>query len=60
MSRRSIIDEMDFPGASILQIIPSQDQGDFVTGTLDFSAEGARRRIEQGYLDAKEILLTNG
>ena len=60
LSRRSIIDEMDFPGASILQIIPSQDQGDFVTGTLDFSADGARRRIEQGYLDAKEILLTNG
>lgn len=56
LSQRSVVDETGFPGASMIQIIPSQDQGDFVTGTLDFSAEGARRRMEQGYYDAKEVL----
>lgn len=56
LSRRSIVDEEEFPGASMVQIIPSQDQGDFMTGTLDFSAEGAKRRMEQGYLDAKSVL----
>ena len=56
LSRRTVIDEGEFPGAAMTQIIPSRDQGDFVTGTLDFSAEGARRRIEQGYEDAKKIL----
>lgn len=56
LSRRSIVDEEEFPGASMIQIIPSQDQGDFMTGTLDFSAEGAKRRIEQGYWDAKSVL----
>ena len=30
--------------------------GNFFKGTLDFSTEGAYRRIEQGYRDAKEIL----
>lgn len=56
LSRRSIVDQEEFPGASMVQIIPSQDQGDFVTGTLDFSAEGAKRRMDQGYLDAKAVL----
>ena len=55
LSSRSIVDEEEFPGAAIKQIVPSQDQGDFVTGTLDFSAEGARRRMEQGYEDAIKI-----
>ncbi len=56
LSRRSLVDEEEFPGASMVQIVPSRDQGDFVTGTLDFSAEGAKRRMEQGYEDAKAIL----
>jgi len=56
LSSRSIVDEEAFPGASMVQIIPSQDQGDFMTGTLDFSAEGAKRRIEQGYIDARSVL----
>lgn len=56
LSSRSIVDQVEFPGASMIQIIPSQDQGDFMTGTLDFSAEGAKRRIEQGYSDAKSVL----
>lgn len=56
LSSRSIVDETEFPGAAMVQIVPSQDQGDFMTGTLDFSPEGAKRRMELGYEDAKKIL----
>ena len=54
LGSRSLVDETDYPGAAIAQLIPSEDQGDFVTGTLDFSEEGARRRIRQGYEDGKK------
>lgn len=57
LSTRALIDESDFPGAAIAQIVPSEDQGDFMTGTLDFSKEGARRRIGQGYEDGKKFFL---
>ena len=43
-------------GVNIYEICPQEDLGNFFKGTLDFSAEGAYRRIEQGYRDAKEIL----
>lgn len=45
-----------FPDAFMLNIVPSVDQGNFITGTLDFSSEGIHRRIEQGYSDAINIL----
>lgn len=41
---------------NIYEICPQEDLGNFFKGTLDFSTEGAYRRIEQGYRDAKEIL----
>ena len=43
-------------GVNIYEICPQEDLGSFLKGTLDFSTEGAYRRIEQGYRDAKEIL----
>lgn len=43
-------------GVNIYEICPQEDLGNFFKGTLDFSTEGAYRRIEQGYIDAKEIL----
>ena len=43
-------------GVNIYEICPQEDLGNFFKGTLDFSIEGAYRRIEQGYRDAKEIL----
>ncbi|MDA1470317.1 hypothetical protein OGZ02_16220 [Brachyspira hyodysenteriae] len=33
-----------------------QKFGNFFNGVLDFSPEGASRRIEQGYNDAKKYL----
>jgi hypothetical protein len=42
----------------ILAIVPSQDLGNFIKGTLDFSADGAQRRIKLGYLDALQEVIT--
>lgn len=41
---------------NIYEIYPSKDLGSFFKGVLDFSPEGASRRIEQGYNDAKKYL----
>lgn len=46
-----------FPEATILQIRPKNEQGEFFTGILDFTAEGAKRRISQGYNDNIEMFL---
>ena len=40
----------------VYEIIPSRDIGDFFTGAMDFSLEGAKMRLEEGYKDAKNIL----
>ena len=51
-----IIECEHFPRAEILTIIPQDAQGGFWSGTLDFSREGAERRVQQGYADALRIL----
>lgn len=56
LDREEVIDLSSFGGANIIEIIPQQNQGNIVSGTLDFSPEGAKRRIEQGYEDAIRIL----
>ncbi|PPS21572.1 patatin-like phospholipase family protein [Brachyspira murdochii] len=40
----------------VYEIVPNSDIGDFFTGAMDFSLEGARMRLEEGYKDAKNIL----
>ena len=55
-NRDTVIDTSQYVGANIIEIIPNNNQGGFVHGTLDFSLEGAARRIEQGYRDANVIL----
>ena len=40
----------------IYEIYTSKDLGNFFQGVLDFSPEGAVKRIEQGYNDAKTYL----
>jgi NTE family protein len=56
LGRDEIIDLTRFPDANIIEILPQKDQGGFINGTLDFTPEGAKRRIEQGYEDAVRIL----
>lgn len=49
------IKKEDYPNAVILEIRPKQEQGGFFAGTLDFNAENAKRRIQQGYSDTIEL-----
>ena len=48
------IDPRHYPGVRILPIVPTNSLGG-VTATLDFSNEGAARRMEQGYADGLQI-----
>lgn len=41
---------------NVYEIYPSKNLGNFFNGVLDFSPEGASRRIDQGYNDAKKYL----
>ena len=55
LRHNSIIDERLFPGVKILQIRPTQDIGNFLSGIVDFSVEGVKRRIECGYNDTMRL-----
>lgn len=48
------INPCHYPGVRILPIVPTNSLGG-LTATLDFSNEGAARRMEQGYNDAMHI-----
>lgn len=50
------IDKSLYPGSQIIEIVPQKDLGTMISGTLDFTAEGASKRIRQGYNDAKSVL----
>lgn len=45
-----------FNNCKVYEIVPTNDIGNFFTGAMDFSLEGAKMRIEEGYNDAKNIL----
>lgn len=55
LSQKGQVDKKRFPNARILEIIPSKDLGNAVSGTLDFSQEGVIERMELGYQDAKRM-----
>lgn len=56
LDRETVIDKSKYPNAKIIEIVPSEDLGNLKNGTLDFSPEGSRERIELGYADAKKAL----
>ncbi|MBW5409012.1 patatin, partial [Brachyspira hampsonii] len=45
-----------FNDCKVYEIVPSHDIGNFFNGAMDFSLEGAKIRIEEGYNDAKNML----
>jgi predicted acylesterase/phospholipase RssA len=49
------VSPQQFPGMRVIPIVPRRSVGSTME-TLDFSNDGAARRMEQGYADAKEIL----
>lgn len=56
LSQNPAIDCSIYPDSTVLEVVPSTDLGKLLDGTMDFTARGARWRIEQGYQDAKHIL----
>src|SRR5690606_23310664 len=56
LDRSSVLDKDKYPKANIIEIIPQESQGNLFNGTLQFTAASAKRRIDQGYQDAKVIL----
>lgn len=45
-----------YPDVTLLPIVPLQDQGGILSGTLDFHPEAVKRRIAQGYADTIQLL----
>lgn len=56
LENHASIEKQNFPNTKIIEIIPREIQGGVMTGTLDFSQEGIRKRIQQGYDDTKDLL----
>lgn len=50
------IDTSLYPKTKIIEIIPSKDLGDLLTGTFDFSDAGVTDRMHLGFQDAKNVL----
>ena len=55
LKRGQKTDRRYYPKARVIEIMPSQDLGNVVTGMLDFTPEGSARRFELGYRDAKNV-----
>ncbi|WP_051986421.1 patatin-like phospholipase family protein [Clostridium amazonitimonense] len=49
------INKEEFPNCNIIEILPSKDQGGWISGTLDFTSFGAIERIIDGYKDTLKI-----
>lgn len=56
LNREEVIDKEMFPDTTIIEIVPREDLGTALTGTMDFSPEGVERRIQLGYEDTKKIM----
>lgn len=56
LNQEEAINKEKFPETKIIEIVPREDLGTALTGTLDFSPEGVERRIKLGYEDAKNIV----
>lgn len=56
LSQDYLVDKEQYPNSKIIEIVPREDLGNALTGTLDFSPEGAFARMKMGYEDAKRIM----
>lgn len=55
LSQDDLIAREQYPQARILPVVPSADLGGLADGVVDFSNEGALRRLELGYQDGRKI-----
>ena len=44
-----------YPGAQITEVIPSESLGNIISGTMNFTAENARKLIGLGYRDGMQV-----
>lgn len=56
LNRETIIDKSQYPNSKIIEIVPSEDLGNALTGTLNFTSDGSSKRLQLGYADTKRIL----
>lgn len=56
LTRDVLINHAKYPDSKLIEITPREDLGGLRSGTLDFTADGAARRIAQGYEDTKKAL----
>jgi len=56
LTRNNPINPADYPNARILEIVPQNPLGSLFDGTLDFSPDGARQRMELGFKDGMKII----
>lgn len=55
-NKRNRIDKSLYPGAKIIELIPSKDLGGWLRGTLNFSRHDAIDRVLEGYKDGVVLL----
>ena len=48
--------EAHYPNTKIIQLLPREAQGNFISGTLDFKPEKALQRIKEGYEDTLKMI----
>lgn len=60
LSKNAKVPVDKYPDCEFLIIRPSKDLGTLVTGTLDFTAKGAKERLELGYMDAARTIRFHG
>ncbi len=56
LSQDTLVNKEQFPNSKIIEIVPREDLGNALSGTLDFSPEGASSRMRLGYEDAKRMM----
>lgn len=56
LSQDCVINKALFPNSRIIEIVPSVDLGNALTGTLDFTANSSEKRIQLGYEDTKRVM----
>ncbi|NEU05980.1 MULTISPECIES: patatin-like phospholipase family protein [Clostridium] len=55
LSKENMVNKSAFPNTSIINIVPSVIEEGVLGGTLDFTVEGAQKRIKLGYEDTINI-----
>lgn len=56
LNRTVDLDYSNYPDCKIVDILPVESPGNFITGTLDLTDEAIDERIEKGYKDAMTLM----